>query len=638
MKADAVPLLDLFEKKMRLEVPLFQRQYVWTLEQQWEPLWEDVSRKFTEFIEGRADGPVHFLGAIVLDQKETPATHVEKRQVIDGQQRLTTLQVFLAVMRDFCREQGCEELAQEFETYTLNTGKMADPEIDRFKVWPTQLDRQNFMDVMTLGSRQTIEKKHPLVRRKYQRKFDPRPRIIDAYLFFDKEVRGFFLGTKEDPPLAASHSLEDRVDEAFKAMKSALQVVAIDLDRDDDPQVIFETLNARGEPLLPADLLRNYVFLRAGRSGESQEELYEKYWRGFDDEFWRTEVTQGRLKRPRSDLFLQHFLASRQAVDIPIKHLYVEYRHWIEREKPFSTVEDEIRVLRDQGQNFRRILEPETGDPVFDLATFMERFDVRTAYPLMLQLLAANLGNGQWRVLSTTLESYLLRRMLVGWSTKAYNRIFLNLVKSLRKNSVESASEAIGAALSNLTGESSAWPTDETFTAAWMNRSASGAMNKAKLTHILVKLNDTYLNSRTEQLKIESELTIEHIMPQSWIENWPLPDGAQGMTLEELFDAAPDDPRAVATRARESTIHTFGNLTLLTQALNSLVSHGEWAVKKPAMLEASLLPINLQLHGYSSWDEEAIRQRGQELLARSIRIWPGPPARKAQLTEQIGEE
>ena len=78
MNADPIPLLDLFEKKMRLEVPLFQRQYVWTLEQQWEPLWEDVSRKFAEWIEGRSDGPVHFLGAMVLDQKETPATHVEK--------------------------------------------------------------------------------------------------------------------------------------------------------------------------------------------------------------------------------------------------------------------------------------------------------------------------------------------------------------------------------------------------------------------------------------------------------------------------------------------------------------------------------------------------------------------------------
>ena len=629
VKADAVPLLDLFEKKMRLEVPLFQRQYVWTLEQQWEPLWEDVSRKFTEFIEGRSDGPVHFLGAMVLDQKETPATHVEKRQVIDGQQRLTTLQVFLAVMRDFCRGQGCDELAQEFEKYTLNTGKMAAPEIDRFKVWPTQLDRRYFMDVMTLGSRKAIEDKYPLVRRRYQRKFDPRPRIIDVYLYFDEEVRAYFLGTDEDPPLAVAHSLEDRIDEAFRAMKSALQVVAIDLERDDDPQVIFETLNARGEPLLPADLLRNYIFLRAGRSGESQEELYKKYWSVFDDEFWRKEVTQGRLRRPRSDLFMQHFLTSRQAVDIPIKHLYVEYRHWIEREQPFPTVEEELRVLRDQGQNFRRILDPAKDDPIFGLATFMERFDVRTTYPLMLDLLASNLDHAQWRVLSTTLESYLLRRTLVGWSTKAYNRIFLNLVKALRKPDAKAAPEAIGAALASLTGESSAWPTDETFAAAWINRAAYEELNRARLTHVLAKLNDTYLTNKTEQLTIDSELTVEHIMPQSWMEKWLLPDGARGMAWPELLEAAPDEPRAVATTARQRAIHTFGNLTLLTQALNSSVSNEQWAAKKPALCASSLLPINLQLHRYSSWDEATITQRGQELLGRAVEIWPSPPASKA---------
>ena len=96
MKANAVPLLAIFEKKMRLEVPLFQRQYVWNKDQQWEPLWEDIRRKFSEYLEGRKDGPVHFLGAMVLDQKQTPTTHVERRQVIDGQQRLTTLQLFIA--------------------------------------------------------------------------------------------------------------------------------------------------------------------------------------------------------------------------------------------------------------------------------------------------------------------------------------------------------------------------------------------------------------------------------------------------------------------------------------------------------------------------------------------------------------
>src|SRR5437588_4016854 len=130
MKANAVSLLNIFEKKLRLEVPLFQRQYVWSLDHQWEPLWEDICRKFTEYLEGRKDAPIHFLGAMVLDQKETPTTHVERRQIIDGQQRLTTLQVFLAAFRDFCRSQDCEDLAKEAETFTLNKGMMADPNVD----------------------------------------------------------------------------------------------------------------------------------------------------------------------------------------------------------------------------------------------------------------------------------------------------------------------------------------------------------------------------------------------------------------------------------------------------------------------------------------------------------------------------
>jgi len=83
MNASAVAILDIFQNKARLEVPLFQRQYVWNQVKQWEPLWEDINRKFTEHLEGRQDAPIHFLGAMVLDQKLTPTTHVPRRQVID---------------------------------------------------------------------------------------------------------------------------------------------------------------------------------------------------------------------------------------------------------------------------------------------------------------------------------------------------------------------------------------------------------------------------------------------------------------------------------------------------------------------------------------------------------------------------
>jgi len=163
MNASAAAILDIFQNKARLEVPLFQRQYVWNQITQWEPLWEDISRKFTEHLDGRQDAPIHFLGAMVLDQKLTPTTHVPRRQVIDGQQRLTTLQIFLAAFRDNCTANNCNELAEECTKYLLNTGMMNDRAVEQFKVWPTQSDREQFSDVITSASPATLKQKYPLL-------------------------------------------------------------------------------------------------------------------------------------------------------------------------------------------------------------------------------------------------------------------------------------------------------------------------------------------------------------------------------------------------------------------------------------------------------------------------------------------
>lgn len=617
MDANAVALLAIFEKKLRLEVPLFQRQYVWTREQQWEPLWEDIARKFSEYLEGRKDAPVHFLGAMVLDQKQTPTTHVEKRQVIDGQQRLTTLQIFLAAFRDFCREQSCLDLAEECETFTFNKGKMAEPQVDKFKVWPTQLDRTQFTDVIAAGSRSELERRHPLKRRKYARLPDPRPRMVEAYLFFHDQISGFFIGTSTDVPLVANVPIADRLDECFQALKNALQVVVIDLERDDDAQVIFETLNARGEPLLPADLLRNYIFLRAARRGEPQEPLYKEFWQRFDDPFWRVEVRQGRLLRPRSDLFMQHFLASRQTRDIPIKHLFVEYKFWVDRERPFATVRDELATLARQGDDFRRIIEPKKDDALYRLASFLDVFDIRTAYPLLLTLLDVGITEPQWSEVTVTLESYLLRRAVCGLTTKNYNRTFLGHTRSLRRDGV--TPENLGTILAQQTGESAEWPSDDAFKNAWWTRHAYQTLNNPKIVYILKRLSDTYFGNKMEHVSVEGPLTVEHILPQQWISNWPLPDGSQGMTAKELWDAPIDDPRAQATRERNTLLQTLGNLTVLTQPLNSAASNSAWINKKPELLRHSLLPINQKLYDYATWDEKAIHQRADELFRRGLK-------------------
>lgn len=622
MKANAAPLLAIFEKKLRLEVPLFQRQYVWKREQQWEPLWDDIVRKFTEYLDGRKDAPVHFLGAMVFDQKQTPTTHVEKRQVIDGQQRLTTLQIFLAAFRDLCRKHSCEDLAKECETFTLNKGMMAEPEVDKFKVWPTQLDRAQFADVIASGSRIALEGKHPLIRRKYARKPDPRPRMVEAYVFFYNQLTEFFIGTPTEAPIAVDQPLPVRLEECFQALKNALQVVVIDLEQDDDAQVIFETLNARGEPLLPADLLRNFIFLRAARHGEAQETLYHEYWRRFDDPFWRQEVRQGRLNRPRSDLFMQHFLASRQTVDIPIKHLFVEYKFWIEREKPFTTVRDEVATLARQGDDFRRIIEPKRDDILYPLVTFLDCFDISTAYPLLLHLLDVGLTDAQWEAVSVTLESYFLRRAVCGLTTKNYNRVFLTLTRFLRRDNL--SPENIQNYLSELTGESAEWPTNEAFRNAWQNSHAYHTLQNSKIVHIMRRLSETYLDNKSEEISINSPLTVEHILPQNWLEHWPLPDGSKGLKLNELWDSQPGDPKAEATRRRNMILQTLGNLTILTQSLNSSVSNSAWKDKKPELLIVSLLPINQKLHAAETWDETAIEERSKALFVRAIKIWPSP--------------
>lgn len=622
MKADAITLLGIFEKKMRLEVPLFQRQYVWNREHQWEPLWEDISRKFIDQISDRMDSPVHFLGAMVLDQKQTPTTHVEKRQVIDGQQRLTTLQLFVAAFRDFCEEHDCIDVASELHGFMFNKGMMVDAEVEKFKVWPTQADRPQFIDVMTSGSRKELVKRHPLVKQKYARSYDPRPRMVEAYLYFHDELDEFFRGNGTEPAFKADRPLTERVELAFTAVKSLLKVVVIDLENDDDAQIIFETLNARGEPLLPADLLRNFIFLRAARAKEPQEQLYEKYWRKFDDPFWREEVNQGRLLRPRSDLYLQHFLASKLTDEIPIKHLFVEYKNWIYGKSPFASVEAELSTLSRQGDQFRRIVQPQRTDVIYKLVTFLDAFDIRTAYPLLLHLLDEGLPDSEWEEISTALESYLLRRAVCGLTTKNYNRVFLGLTKTLRKDGTSAA--RIYQALSDNKGDSTEWPRDEAFRAAWNTGGAYQILQSGRLVHLFRRLNEKYYNGKAEAISIDSPLTIEHLMPQEWIENWPMADGSLGLNYAQLEDVDPNDPGAIATRKRNALIHSIGNLTIVSQALNSAVSNSDWLTKKPEILKSSLLPINQQLVDKSEWNEASISDRSAELFKLALGIWPSP--------------
>ena len=209
----------------------------------------------------------HFLGAIVLNVAKIVGSAVARSEIIDGQQRLTTLQVFLAALRDYAIEIGSKD-AGKLARLTANDDEKPGSEAS-FKVWPTNSDRLLFGAVMSAKSPQA------LLKALNQESEADAPRLAGAYFYFARVIRDFVIkGEGASDP----ERRDQRIFGLFQALRTALQFIIIELEETDDPQVIFETLNARGQPLLPSDLIRNFVFLQASNDRNiNADELYDEY-------------------------------------------------------------------------------------------------------------------------------------------------------------------------------------------------------------------------------------------------------------------------------------------------------------------------------------------------------------------------
>src|SRR5258708_9204329 len=156
---------ELFEKGRRHVVPLFQRPYVWKRDDQWEPLWNDIVGKAEEFLQENIEqqnGRTHFMGAIVLNDVKTFGKHIKVMDIIDGQQRLTTLQILLVALRDFVKEYGYDEkLLTKLNKLTRNDYR--EDENEQYKVWPTNSDHDCFAQIVSAGSRAAIVRKYQRV-------------------------------------------------------------------------------------------------------------------------------------------------------------------------------------------------------------------------------------------------------------------------------------------------------------------------------------------------------------------------------------------------------------------------------------------------------------------------------------------
>lgn len=226
MRPSKQTLFDLFDRQRRYAVPLFQRPYVWSEDDQWAPLWEDIAAKQAAVLSEPRATRSHFLGAVVLEQVRTFGRAVDMANVIDGQQRLTTFQVLLAAFRDVARKAGSNRLADELARLTKNEGLRSEDDNEEFKVWPTNADRAVFTTVLRAASREALEVEYPPVMRR--RRLQPRPALVEPYLFFYQQIETLARDTSGE-----EWKLEE-LEALFEVLKRHLELVVIELEDSDD--------------------------------------------------------------------------------------------------------------------------------------------------------------------------------------------------------------------------------------------------------------------------------------------------------------------------------------------------------------------------------------------------------------------
>jgi len=601
-----------FMQPQRLIVPLFQRPYVWNQENQWEPLWGDVARVAQRLLaQPQARQQPHFLGAVVLQQVLNPAGSMQERTVIDGQQRLTTLQLLLDALHAELDTAGAIQPAMRIEPLVRNAEAFCEDPTDRFKVWPTNRDRPAFNCVM--GAEPPLD---------YSSLPHKNARLVDGHRYFAERAREWLQVDGPDQVQVRAACLE-------RSVRELLQVVVIDLTAEENAQEIFETLNARGAQLTAADLIKNFIFQRLIESGAAVESAYERYWKEFETGFWETEISFGRLRYPRSAAFLNQWLIARTGEEIVAREVFSRFKQYADHESG-ATMGDLLAKIHRAAALYRRFVQASTAltGPIDRVGLFAYRTGVlesEVIKPLVLLLLLDPeqevIPDPQVQKALTAVESWLIRRMIVRATTKPYNQVKIGLIKQLRKTQRCLAGDVVEDYLASQTGSSRYWPDDEEVRQELATLPAYRRLSQGRIRMLLEALEDDLRGWKGEATGLGGErvgrgkLAIEHILPRKWLAHWPLTDGQIEIERDQL-------------------VHTLGNLTLLTGRLNSRVSNGPWEGEngKRKALEAHdvlMLNRNLLEQAGTNWDDEQIRERSRRLADAAVKIWPAPEGHRS---------
>jgi uncharacterized protein with ParB-like and HNH nuclease domain/predicted transport protein len=557
MKASATPFLPFLHKASQFVIPIYQRNYSWD-EKQCQQLWEDILRV------GANDAiPLHFIGSIVYVQGGHASVSVgAPLLVIDGQQRLTTLTILLEALARFNDQ---NEPLDGFSAKKINHKYLSNPleEDDRyFKLLLSDTDKETL--------------KALIINRELPKEFSIR--IKENFEFFSDAIS------------ANSAKIVQICNGINKLM-----IVDIALERDqENPQLIFESMNSTGKALSEADLIRNYILM--GLEHNLQTEIYQNLWRPMELDFGQEAYGD------QFDDFMRHYLTIKSG-DIPrLSEVYEAFKEYAV--KYFSeggNVRDLVADIRKYATYFVAMaLGKETNkrlNPLFN--DLFRNLNYGVAYPFLMEVYADfeddAISESEFVEIMRLVESYVFRRLICQIPTNSMNKTFAEFMRHVDK------SDYFGSVKGHLYQLKSyrRFPVDDEFRTAIMQRDVYNFYSRM---YMFSKF-ENY--GKKEFISVEN-YTIEHVLPQNpnLSEEWQRELGDEWRSVQERY------------------LHTLGNLTLT--GYNSEYSDRPFAEKKSIKggFSESPLKLNFLIGKTETWDESAINSRANFLALEAAEIWP----------------
>jgi len=558
MKATEAKLLDFLRKSSQFVIPIYQRTYSWT-EKECRQLWEDIIRT------GSNDAiAVHFIGSIVyIEQDDSNLTNMEPLLVIDGQQRLTTVTLLIATLAN---AMGDIEPVDGFSTRKLRNYYLLNPEETgerHFKLLLSQTDKAS---LTAIGGGSEQPKEYSL-------------RVTQNFQLFEDLIascKGDFI-------------------EVCKGL-AKLMVVDIKLKRgQDNPQLIFESMNSTGRELSQADLIRNFILM--GLEPALQTRLYEQYWRPMEIDFGQEAYGM------YFDGFMRHYLTVKTGEIPNVGAVYEAFKAYARSpEAAQSGVEALVKDLRNFARYFCAMALGAETDAELKVAFHdLRELKVDVAYPFLLELYhdyaSGTLSMTDFVKAVRLIEAYVFRRAICAIPTNSMNKTFATFTKVLKKDRYL---ESIQANMLSLPSYRR-FPTDEEFRRDLHTRDLYHFRSRS---YWLRRLENC---GRRERVTVD-EYTIEHILPQN----------------ENLSAAWKTALGPEWERVQQTWLHTLGNLTLT--GYNSEYSDRPFNEKRdmPGGFKESPLKLNAGLGQCELWDEEAIIARAGKLAELALEVWAAP--------------